>query len=115
MTPDSVWLELLRIFRELGGPKPPDNPLARHQGEPSAEPSTADPRTLKAERLNECRRMLRRQLVAAGSIGRGDIVQEIQRVLARLGQETRAVMRYAKRDVRVWRAPDTPDTPGGGA
>ncbi len=107
MTPDSVWLELLRIFRELGGPKPPDNPLARHQGEPSAEPSSVDPRVLKAERLNECRRMLRRQLEAAGSIGRLDIVREIQRVLARLGRETRAVMHYRARDVRVWRAPDS--------
>ena len=115
MRPDELaWLAVMRIWRELGGPRPPLSVLVRHQGDSTAEPSTADPDTLREARRNEAKRWLRRYVEACEAIGRHKLAGRIRLALAVLGEDEARIRRNVRRGrIRVWKAPDTGMAVGG--
>ena len=100
------WDALRRIHVELGGPKPPENVLARHMGEQTPEQAIHAADTLRAERANRRAEIARRLMVAALAIGRRDLALKLRDIIRGFGQ----VVKRGKRrgpQYRVWRASDT--------
>ena len=102
---DREWLHLWRIFTELGGPKPPVDVLARHQGEQVVEPPTEAGDALRARRANERAMIAKRLLMLAVATGRSDVAHRLREAIKGLGLAAKQGARRGPR-YRVWRAPE---------
>ena len=99
------WAELLAIHRELGGPKPPTDVLARHLGEKAEEVAVQAGETLRAQRASERAAVARRLLSAAVAAGRSDVATKLRTMIRDLGLAAKQGARRGPR-YRVWRAPE---------
>lgn len=100
---DAEWHALWEIHRSLGGPKPPQNVLVRHQDTSVYTGLREAAEMLRAKRTSDMARVTSRLLIAALAVHRFDVADALRRRLRSLRLANERGKRAGPR-IRVWRA-----------